>query len=100
MTNKTLDPNTQHNLDLVKTKLKEMENQLLSNDPQLPEYLTIIRDDLRQYPEIVYLLTPEEIAPLYKAILTFSKHQVQTKATSRRTRASTTASGQSAASLL
>lgn len=89
----------QANVNIIKDKIKEMEEMLLSEDPQLPEYLKIIRDDLQQYPEVVYLLSPEEIAPVYKAVLNFANMQVQAKSSGRR-KAGTLDSGAPVGSLL
>lgn len=52
---------TQLNLD-IKTKLDELEQVLLSNHPTLPTLLRDIHKTLKAQPDIVTLMSEEEIA--------------------------------------
>lgn len=87
-------------LEAVKQKLQELKSQLEVDEPDISNYLFLIRDELKLHPELVYLLSAEEIAPIYHAIMAQSKVQVQIKSARKKGKASVLDDGRSVADLL
>jgi hypothetical protein len=50
-------------------KIERLQSALEAQAPGIENYLSEINEDLRQYPELTFLLSDEEIAPIYAAIL-------------------------------
>lgn len=55
----------------IAPKLEQLEQMLLDENPDMPVFLREINEDLRQYPELTYLLNDDQI----KAIVTAIRHQ-------------------------
>lgn len=59
-------PSSQSNpmLDAIKMQVAELEQALLANDPQMPQYLKRIHSNLLQHPELVHIIQPSERATI------------------------------------
>lgn len=53
---------------VVLPKIEQLAQELQSENPEIDKYMKFINDDLRQYPELVHLLSDEQIKPLYSAM--------------------------------
>lgn len=49
--------------------MSSIEETLQKENPEIELYMVKINQNLRQFPELIHLLTDEQIAPYYKAVL-------------------------------
>lgn len=49
--------------------MRNIEAQLQCENPQIENYMVEINQNLRSFPDLIHLLTDEQIAPYYKAVL-------------------------------
>jgi len=61
-------------IELIQLKIAELKDQLIAQHPQLPVLLREIHKTLRDNPEVVTLLEPEEVGVVVSGLL----HQTQT----------------------
>lgn len=61
-------------------KLSQLDEMLESQAPGLKNYLLEINEDLRQYPDLVHLLTDEQIRPIYSALRATTNTVITAKA--------------------
>lgn len=56
-------------LDKVVPLLAQLEEELQVENPEIENYIMQVNQNLREFPELVHLLSDEQIAPLYHAIM-------------------------------
>lgn len=56
------------------TKLQEA---LLQEDPNMPLYCKQINEDIRQHPELLHLLSEEQIAAIYQSVMKIATTKVE-----------------------
>lgn len=61
-------------------KLSILDEMLEAQAPGLKNYLLEINEDLRQYPDLVHLLTDEQIKPIYSALRAVTNTVITAKA--------------------
>jgi hypothetical protein len=61
-------------------KLQQLDSMLESQAPGLKNYLLEINEDLRQYPDLVHLLTDEQIKPIYSSLRAITNTVITAKA--------------------
>lgn len=61
-------------IELIQLKIAELKGQLLEKHPALPVLLREVHKTLRDNPEVVTLLEPEEVGVIVSGLL----HQTQT----------------------
>lgn len=62
-------PEEQETLTACIAKCEELRTALLTDDPDMMGYLRQINEQMRQFPELVHMLTDEQIAPVYQAMM-------------------------------
>lgn len=87
-------------VDDILPKIERLEAALLAAEPGIENYLAEINEDLRQYPDLTFLLSDEQIAPIYKAIIQRSNVVIAVKASKKRGSNAMLDDGSSVASLL
>lgn len=73
----------------------KLEAALLSEDEDLPQLMQQIQSQLGQYPELVHLLSDEQIAPLYIALRTQSQIEIKVSKSKTKKSAGLLENGQS-----
>jgi len=63
-------------LEAAKQTLLQLNEALLSEAPDLSLWMTQLNTNLRQFPELIHLLSNEERAPLYRAIVHASQVKI------------------------
>lgn len=63
-------------LELAKQGLLELDAALQEEAPDLNVWMTKLNTNLRQFPELIHLLSDEQRAPLYRAIIKVSQIKV------------------------
>lgn len=48
-------------------KIAQLEQELQAENPNIQNYLRMVGDNLRQFPDLVHLLSDEQIKPIYDA---------------------------------
>lgn len=81
-------------------KLDNLSQMLDANAPGIENHLKEINEDLRQYPDLVFLLSDEQISPIYRAILKHENVVIKVKEAKKRKNNSLLDDGTSVASLL
>lgn len=71
-------------LEVILPKLLQLEQELNAENPEIDQYLKFINDDLRQYPELVHLLSDEHIKPLYSAMRQKTDVTISVKASKKK----------------
>lgn len=71
-------------VDDILPKLEKLEQALKENAPEIDHHMLEINQDLRQYPELVFALTDEQIAPLYQSILKKTNTFIEVKTSRKR----------------
>lgn len=61
-------------------KLSTLDEMLEAQAPGLKNYLLEINEDLRQYPDLVHLLSDEQIKPIYSALRAVTNTVITAKA--------------------
>ncbi len=56
-------------VDSILPKIAHLQQMLETAAPGIENYLMEINEDLRQYPELTFMLSDEQIAPIYSAIM-------------------------------
>jgi phosphopantetheine adenylyltransferase len=65
-------------------KIETLRQSLEAADPNIEFHMRAINEDLRQYPELVFALTDEQIAPIYQSILKKTNTTITVKAAKKR----------------
>ncbi len=60
-------------------KLAALESALIEQNPNINGYMKAINENLRQYPELLHLLTREQQKPIYTAIRQQTKVVISAK---------------------
>lgn len=81
-------------------KLQQLEQMLLEDNPEMPQFLGMINQDLRQYPELTYLLSDEQIKIIYSVIRRMTDVQIKVKKAKKSGKQNVLADGKSVADLL
>ncbi len=63
-------------LEAAKQSLLQLNEALLSEAPDLALWMTQLNTNLRQYPDLIHLLSNEQRAPLYRAIVQVSQVKI------------------------
>lgn len=71
-------------VDDIVPRLEKLEEMLKVAAPELEYELMQLNEDLRQYPELVFALSDEQIAPLYKALLRKTNTEIKVKTSRKR----------------
>lgn len=66
-------------------KIQDLEVALLSQAPEVAHHLSEINEDLRQYPDLTWLLSDEQIKPIYSALREMSDVEITTRAAKKKT---------------
>lgn len=74
MSEPTPEQNAQ--LEVTLQYIAKIEEALLREDPEMPNYIKWINNEVRQYPELMHLLTDEQIAPIYQGIMKVTGVQI------------------------
>src|SRR5690606_7622616 len=64
---KELDEEQQLRVSEILPKLKALEEALQTEAPGIENYIKDINNNLREFPELVHLLSDEQIKPIYSA---------------------------------
>lgn len=67
-------------LNVVLPKIAQLEQELQEENPGIDKWLGDINKDLRQYPELVHLLSDEQIKPIYSAVRRKTDVKISVKA--------------------
>ena len=81
----------------VRGRLKEIEDKLLEQDPNLPVHLSAIHQTLLQYEELVHILSEEDISILIRGQKKHAGVQLVSQAVSKKTGPKTVKRGESIA---
>lgn len=76
LTAETLDSEQAALFAAAERSISELEAQLVAEDPDIRTYLREINLQLRQFPELLYLLKPEQRAPIYRGLITVSEIEI------------------------
>lgn len=71
-------------VDDILPKLELLEQALQQEAPEIESYMREINTDLRQFPELVFALSDDQIAPLYQAILKKTNTVIEVKTKRKR----------------
>ena len=63
-------------VDKLQSHLTLLEQALLKVDPQFPQLLRLIHEDLRNQPELAHMLTPQQVRIYVNGAQRFSKIQI------------------------
>lgn len=66
-------------LEDVLPKIEQLEQELQEEHPGIDNWLKVINQDLRQYPELVHLLTREQRKVIYTALRKKTDVQISVK---------------------
>ena len=86
-TESSLTTEQQALLDAALISTGNLEQALVSDEPQIRTFLREINSQLRQFPELLYLLPVEKRAPIYKGMLKLSEVEVVKAEAKKRGRA-------------
>ena len=67
----------------VLAKLQQLDNILQEDAPGIENFMLDIANDMKLYPDLVHILTDEEIAPLYQAMVVQSGIQIVAEKTKK-----------------
>jgi hypothetical protein len=81
-------------------KLENLRQCLEAEAPNIEQHLMEINNDLRQYPDLTFMLTDEQIAPIYQAILKKENIVIAVKQSKKRGSNSKLDDGRTVADLL
>lgn len=82
----TQDPNviqSDANAELIAgilPKLQALDEALLAQAPTIRNHLQDINDNLREFPDLVHLLTDEQIRPIYSALRAHTNVEIAARA--------------------
>ena len=71
-------------IESILPKIRQLEEELQAENPNIDEYLMMINRDLLQYPELTILLTDEQIKPIYSALREKTEVAITVKASKKR----------------
>lgn len=71
----------------VLEKLERLSDLLEVQAPDIANHMLAINRDLRQYPELVHLLSDEQIAPIYRGAIQMSQETFAATAKKKATKA-------------
>ena len=63
-------------VEKLQAHLNLLEQALLKVDPQFPQLLRLIHEDLRNQPELAHMLTPQQVRVYVNGAQRFSKIQI------------------------
>ena len=63
------EPEVDTRMEPILKVMRNIEAQLQSENTQIENYMVEINQNLRSFPDLIHLLTDEQIAPYYKAVL-------------------------------
>jgi hypothetical protein len=72
-------------ISVILPKINILREALLAQAPEIANHLKEINEDLRQYPDLVHLLSDDDIAPIYSAIMEQSNVEITAKAAKKKT---------------
>lgn len=81
-------------------QLRNLAAALENDNPGIDNYMRDINENLREFPELVYLLKAEEIAPLYKYIRQQTNIEISTKKNKKKGKNADVGGGKTAADFL
>lgn len=81
-------------------QLRNLAAALETDNPGIDNYMRDINENLREFPELVYLLKAEEIAPLYKYIRQQTQVEISTKKNKKKGKNADVGGGKTAADFL
>lgn len=81
-------------------QLRNLAAALETDNPGIDNYMRDINENLREFPELVYLLKAEEIAPLYKYIRQQTNIEISTKKNKKKGKNADVGGGKTAADFL
>lgn len=84
----------------VRDRIAGLANALEEKNPGIENYLSAINMDVRQYPELMHMLSEEEIAAIYKGLQTKTGIHVTVKTAKKKGNQSKLDDGSSVADLL
>ena len=70
------DSKKEVDVDKLNSHLNLLEQSLLKVDPEFPKLLRLIHEDLRNYPELAHMLTPQQVRIYVNGVQRFSKIQI------------------------
>ncbi len=73
---------TVSSFDIIRTKIADLQSQLLTQHPQLPMLLRDIHKSLKEDPAVVTMLDPEEIGIIVSGLLKQTQTVIATKSAS------------------
>lgn len=71
-------------ISAILPKLASLQEAIETLSPNIRNYLKFINEDLMQYPDLVHLLTDEQIKPIYSALRAETQVFITTRAASKR----------------
>jgi hypothetical protein len=81
-------------------KLKRLEEELKTENPGIQNYIKDINNNLREFPELLHLLSDEDIKPIYSALKQQTGVAIMTKKSKSRKGDKLLADGRTAGDLL
>lgn len=72
----TLDNEQAALFSAAERTLQELEAQLVADDPDIRSYLREINQQLRQFPELLYLLQPSQRSAIYRGLIAVSEIEI------------------------
>ena len=63
------EPTVDPRMEPILKVMRNIEAQLQRENPKIENYMVEINQNLRSFPDLIHLLTDEQIAPYYKAVL-------------------------------
>ena len=93
-------PELQPKLDDLLPKLQQLEQMLEADNPDIADFMKYINDDLRQYPELTYLLNDDQLSVIYRTVLKSTDTHLAVKKSKSRGKKGLLPDGQDPADLL
>lgn len=87
-------------LDTVIEKMQNLEAQLQEENPGIDQWVKDINSDLRQWPELVHLLSNEQRKPYYMALREITKVAISAKTSKSRKASNKLADGRQVGDLI
>lgn len=69
---------------LILPKLEALQEAIETQNPNIRNYLKRLNEDLMQYPDLVHLLTDEQIKPIYSALRAETQVFITTRESKKR----------------
>jgi hypothetical protein len=71
-------------IEEILPKLAALQTALEEQNPNIRNYLKRLNEDLSQYPDLVHILTDEQIKPIYSAMRAESQAFITTRESKKR----------------